>query len=251
MDALPYPALVAVIEDDPGLCADLVDFLLLRGFVARGFLSAEAFYQAWPAVRFDLLLLDVALPGDSGLDVARRVRTQDASGVVMLTALSADTDMVAGLGAGADAYLPKHSSLEVIEATCHSVLRRLASTGGQINPLSLAPPEALPRKAHPPTAWLLLDQQWTLVTPNGHRIRLTHAERVVLAALFADPGNAVDRGYLLNLLEKPDTLSNLRNLDNLASRLRRKVWEACAIQLPLRSSYGSGYSFSGECVVEG
>src|SRR5512143_226564 len=115
MDKLPFPSLVAVVEDDPGLCSDLVEFLQLRGFSARGFASAEAFYRAWPAVRFDLLLLDVALPGDSGLEVARKVRAADTAGIVMLTALDADSDQVAGLWAGADAYLSKRSSLEVIE----------------------------------------------------------------------------------------------------------------------------------------
>jgi len=119
------PVRVAVVEDVPEQCAVMVEFLQLRGFAAQGFESAEAFYQAWPAERFDLLLLDVALPGASGLEVARRVRQRDAAGIVMLTAQDADSDQVAGLGAGADAYLSKRSSLEVVEATCHSVLRRL------------------------------------------------------------------------------------------------------------------------------
>lgn len=243
MPKLPFPPLVAVVEDDPGLCADLVEFLQLRGFAARGFESAELFYQAWPVVRFDLLLLDVSLPGDSGLEVARRVRGQDAAGIVMLTALDADSDQVMGLGAGADAYLSKRSSLEVIEAACRSVLRRL----GMAN----APRASGAAQAKPPpqAVWRLRSQQWKLEAPNGTVIDLTHAELIFLAALFAKPGEAVEREQLLVLLGKQDTLSNLRNLDNAASRLRRKVQQACGIELPVRPSYGKGYTFGGACEV--
>ncbi len=237
MNQPPFPPLLAVVEDDAGLCADLVEFLQWRGFAARGFGSAEAFYRVWPALRFDLLLLDVSLPGASGLEVARRVRASDPAGIVMLTALDADDDLVAGLGAGADAYLSKQSSLEVIEATCRSVLRRLAMA---------QTPQA-------PTArtdiWRLHSRQWKLESPTGTAIDLTHAEQVLLGALFAQPGTAVERERLLALLGKPDTLSNLRNLDNAASRLRRKVQLACKLDLPVRPSYGKGYTFNGECEV--
>lgn len=240
MDRHPFPPLVAVVEDDAGLCADLVEFLQWRGFAARGFDSAEAFRKAWPAVRFDLLLLDVSLPGDNGLELARQVRAGDAAGIVMLTALDADDDQVAGLGAGADAYLSKRSSLDVIEATCRSVLRRLGMAR-----TTLAAPAAPARTA----IWRLHGKQWKLEIPNGVLVDLTHAEQVFLAALFARPGAAVERERLLALLEKPGTLSNLRNLDNAASRLRRKVLRAGGVELPLRPSYGKGYTFGGECEV--
>ena len=125
---MQLPCHVAVVEDHAGLLADLVEFLELRGFSVRGFDSAESFFSVWPATHFDLLLLDVALPGVSGLEIAQRVRSNDAhntTGVVMLTALDANDDQVLGFHAGADVYLSKRSSLDVIEAACHGVLRRL------------------------------------------------------------------------------------------------------------------------------
>jgi DNA-binding response OmpR family regulator len=229
--------LLAVVEDDAGLCADLVEFLQLRGLATRGFESAEAFYLAWPHVRFDLLLLDVSLPGDSGLEVARRVRQSDASGIVMLTALDANEDQVAGLVAGADTYLSKRSSLEVIEATCRSLLRRLSMT-------------SVTQAAQPLQAsWRLREKQWALESPDGVSIELTRVELILLGALFGHPGEAVERKQLLAQLGKQDTLSNLRNLDNSASRLRRKVQYACGIDFPVRSSYGNGYTFTGGCEV--
>jgi len=227
---------IAVIEDEQRLRTDLVEFMQLRGFVARGFESAEAFFEAWPAARFDLLLLDVTLPGASGLEVARVVREHGTTGIVMLTALGTDDDQVAGLSSGADAYLSKRSSLDVIEATCHSVLRRLGMTVAVQMPTATM------------GVWRLRPRQWKLELPNGAVIDLTHTEQVFLSALFEHPGVPVERERLLSILNKPATLSGLRNLDSCASRLKRKVQQAGA-ELPLRPSYTKGYTFTGECEV--
>ncbi|HWK61665.1 MAG TPA: response regulator transcription factor [Eoetvoesiella sp.] len=233
------PRPVAVVEDNPGLLADLVEFLGMRGFAARGFASAEAFFKVWPATSFDLLLLDVVLPGASGLEVAQRVRAQRSLaaqvGIVMLTALDANNDHVLGLEAGADMYLSKRSSLEVIEAACHSMLRRLDQR-------EAAQPAD---DGHEP--WRLNALHWLLKAPDGSLLSLTHAEVTVLSALFDKPGQAVAREELLTRLNKKETLSSLRNLDNTISRLRRKVHTACDIELPVRPSYGRGYTFTGEC----
>lgn len=228
---------IAVVEDSPELRADLVEFLELKGFLVRGFESAEAFFAAWPAERFDLLLLDVVLPGATGFEVAKRVRAQDdTAGIVMLTALDANGDHVTGLDAGADIYLSKRSSLEVIEAACNSVLRRLSRSSGAAEPIG-------------DDAWRLEVRHWRLEAPNGTSVDLTHAEVVLLSTLFDVPGQVVSREALLVHLGKRETLSSLRNLDNAASRLRRKVQAVCGIELPVRPSYSKGYTFTGQCEV--
>ncbi|HEY4317679.1 MAG TPA: response regulator transcription factor [Herbaspirillum sp.] len=235
------PYSVAVVEDNPALLADLVEFLKLRGFAAHGFESAEAFFQAWPATRFDLLLLDVALPGASGFEIAQRVRAQDNAGVVMLTGLDTDEDHVSGLDAGADMFLTKRSSLTVIEAACRSVLRQRARLA--------AVPATTPADDAVGGAWRLHAQHWRLDAPNGTSLELTHAELGLLSALFATPGQSIARDALLVCLGKQETLSSLRNLDNTAGRLKRKVQAACGVDLPLRPSYGKGYTFTGRCEV--
>ena len=226
---------IAVVEDSPELRTDLVEFLELRGFIVRGFDSAESFFRAWPTAGFDLLLLDVVLPGASGFEVAKRVRERGDTGIVMLTALDANSDHVTGFDAGADVYLSKRSSLEVIEAACHSVLRRLSRGGGT--------------EAGGGDVWRMDARNWRLEAPNGTSVDLTHGEVVLLAALFEAPGSAVSREALLMCMEKRETLSSLRNLDNAASRLRRKVQAACGMELPVRSSYSKGYIFTGQCEV--
>ncbi|WP_323012506.1 response regulator transcription factor [Castellaniella sp.] len=233
----PVPLQIAVVEDSPELLVDLVEFLNLRGFDAQGFDSGEAFFTLWPSTPFQLLLLDVVLPGISGLGIAQRVRAmmENPPEIVMLTALDASRDHVLGLQAGADVYLSKRSPLEVIEATCHAVRRRLG-TGAASRPT----PDDAP-------IWRLHAREWLVRAPNGRTLQLTHPEVIMLSVLFEHPGQAVTREDLLQRLGKQDTLSNLRNLDNTASRLRRKVLAACDTELPLRPSYGRGYTFSGCC----
>ena len=226
---------IAVVEDNSELLTDLVEFLNLRGFQAHGFGSAEAFFSVWPVVTFHLLLLDVALPGASGLEIVQRVRTQgNGVGIVMLTAMDANDDQVQGLNTGADIYLTKRCSLDVIEAACRRVLCRFSSAD---------------ITAANQTLWTLHALCWQLQAPNDVRVELTQTETVLLVELFAQLGQSVSREALLLRLDKPDTLSNLRNLDNTVSRLRRKVQVVCGAELPIRSGYGKGYTFVGQCVI--
>lgn len=238
LPAMPELIPIAVVEDNADLRGDLVDFLQHQGFAAMGFADAEVFFATWPRQDFTLFLLDIALPGASGLEIAQRVRAQDAqAGIVLLTALDSNQNHSLGLDSGADMFLSKRSSLEVIEAACCSLLRRLGGAHAEAAALGGA-------------WWRLLARQWELETPNHARLTLTHAEVVLLQALFASPGQAVSRTALLAQLGKPESLSSLRNLDNTVSRLKRKVQTACALEIPIRPSYGKGYTFAGLSAVE-
>lgn len=218
---------IAVVEDDAGLLIDLVDFLTLRGFAVQGFARAQTFLLA--STHFDLVLLDIILPDGNGLELAQMLREQSpAIKVIMLTALDSNADMVQGFNAGADIYLSKRSSLTLIEAACQSALRQTQ----------------IPRKL-----WQLHPQLWRLSAPNGVHIDLSASEMTLLAALFGHPGVAVTREQLLQKLNKNDSISNLRNLDNTVSRLKRKVLQHTQRELPIRPSYGKGYTFTGLCEI--
>jgi DNA-binding response OmpR family regulator len=231
-------ASIAVVEDDAILRDDLVEFLGRRGFEAQGFENAAALYRGIAGNSFHLALLDILLPGgDSGLDIARWLRAnQPDVGVVMLTSLSTSQDQVKGLEVGADAYLAKNAALEVIEATCRSVLRRLVGVDVQVTAAS-AP------------GWGLDPYTRTLHPPQGETIELTHGEAMFLLPLLRSRGTPVSREQLLEQMDKPSSLSNLRNLDSRAQRLRKKVVAACGIELPLKPSYGAGYLFAGNGVL--
>jgi DNA-binding response OmpR family regulator len=226
---------LAVVEDDPRLLEDLLDYFRWRGAEVEGFPSAEAFWSArasapWP----DLALLDVGLPGESGLALAARLRARSPrTGIVMLTAFGADADRIEGLDQGADAYLVKSASLELIEATCRSVLRRAVQA------------TAVPR------AWQLDALKAEVIPPTGGPVALTHMEQLFLALLMAQPGAAVSRRDILARMGKPDEVAQWRNLDGCAARLRRKVERSSGIELPVRSYYGHGYVFGAQALVRG
>jgi len=233
---------VAVVEDDHRLREDLVTYFGWRGATAVGAASAEAFWVEFDAAAPpDLALLDLGLPGESGLVLAGRLRQcLPGAGIVMLTAFGSDGDRIAGLDQGADAYVVKGLSLELLEATCRSVLRRLAGH---------AAARTLQAAHGSRGAWHLDGLQARLRTPSGLAVRLTHLEQIFLATLMQQPGVAVPRAELLARMGRTESLDQLRNLDGCAARLRRKLLELQAEELPVRSYYGQGYAFGAPAAV--
>lgn len=244
---MPATTRIIVVEDDPDLRIDLVDYLTLKGYVALGAASAQHLWSLLAMHVPDLVLLDIGLPDQSGLDVAPRMRQEfPAAGIVMLTAFGDEGMRVAGLDGGADAYLVKGASLEVIEATCRSVLRRLSLQSPTAPPTA---PVHAPKHSGTRHDWVLHVAQCSLVGPDQAEVDLTVMEVSFLQCLMRTPGHAVNRTELLSHMGKPETLNNLRNLDGCAARLRRKVEQDMAQALPLRSFYGQGYVFTGTCQI--
>lgn len=231
---------VAVVEDEMHLNNDLVDFLKFKGVNAVGFTSAESLYKQWPKQHFDLAIIDIGLPGDNGLQLMQWLHLQTNSiGIILLTSLDQDADQIKGLSEGADAYLIKNVSLDVIFATCQSVVRRTLSTKNARQPLA----------TELNNTWQLSTSTWHLSTPDQQTLKLTFSEFFFLRQLMLNPSKPVSRLELLRSLDKEDTLSNRRNLDNYANRLRRKLRNDCNLKLPVYPTYGSGYAFMASAKV--
>lgn len=236
---------IIVVEDDPDLRIDLVDYLTLKGFLALGAASAQHLWDLLKHHSPHLVLLDIGLPDQSGLELAPLLRDQHpAVGIVMLTAFGEDSTRVAGLDGGADAYLVKGASLEVIEATCRSVLRRLALSWRPATSVPSGVADSLPKDD-----WVLDVARCMLTGPLAVATELTLMEMSFLQRLMRAPGVTVSRTELLTHMGKPESLNNLRNLDGCAARLRKKVEQDMGEALPLRSFYGQGYVFTGTCLL--
>ncbi len=218
---------VLVVEDEPALRIDLVDFLLGRGFKVDQAATCRESLALLDRVRPDLILLDLALPDGSGFTVAAAARRKyDLSvGIIMLTAFGDEGHRLAGLGVGADIYLVKTSSLREIEACCRNLLRRLRPlvTEGAVAPA--------------PT-WRLDDMAWQLVTPDGGIVSLTATEVAFLKPLMAAPHVPQKRSDL-------SPAGDPRNLDSVVLRLRRKIEGVSSHSPPFKSVYGAGYVFTG------
>ncbi|MDZ5645832.1 response regulator transcription factor [Nitrospirillum sp. BR 11828] len=234
---------VLVVEDADGPRADLVDYLLLKGFQAAGAGTGAEALRIAESRQPTVFILDVGLPDCLGFDLAREVRRRHglACGIIMLTGHSSLDDKVEGLASGADTYLVKHTSMREVEANLRSLIRRL---GGPRAPMAKPPVPA------PTGDWWLETADWRLVAPTGDKTALTATEFAFMARLMETRGEIVSRADLIASLERPSMVHNDRNLDAVISRLRRKVVQACGIELPVAMVYGQGYVFRALSLAE-
>ncbi|MEO7067615.1 MAG: response regulator transcription factor [Rhodanobacter sp.] len=214
---------VLLVEDD----AEIRDEILVPGLRNYGInvMGADCAATADQLMRentFDIVVLDVGLPDESGFSVARRLRAGSSTGIVMLTGRSENPDRVRGLSEGADAYLTKPVALDVLVATLRSLGRRLLTSV-------------------PAPTWQLTADDWCLRSPRGVDVALTLPERRILGRLMAGDGEPVSREALIAMLTEDIFDFDPHRLEMFVYRLRCKIAETCGETLPLRAVRGAGY----------
>lgn len=189
--------------------------------------TGEDGLRSWRARRPDLVLLDVMLPGIDGFDVCRAIRGTDQTPVIMLTARDESLDVVVGLEAGADDYVPKPVDPRVLAARIKAVLRRGTSTpaGATVEVGSLAVDTAAMR----------------VTDARGDEVRLTPIELRLLLEFVARPGQVFTRELLLQQVWDYDHLGDSRLVDAAVYRLRAKVEPTPAEPRFIRTVRGIGY----------
>ena len=231
-DPLGQAPRIAVLEDDDALRDDiLLPAFSARGFDAEGFARAADLYRRMVSASFDVAVIDIGLPDEDGLSVARNLRDGSALGIVVLTGTGGTAERIRALDEVADAWLSKPVETAIVVATVGSVLRRVR----------MPPAAADAEDARP--CWRLATGQWQLLAPSGRAVDLNRAERCVLAFLFAANGEPVARERLIEELGEPLHDFDPHRLDMLVHRLRRKVAQEVAEALPLRAVRGLGYVF--------
>ena len=224
---------ILVVENDSGIRESiLIPGLEAAGYNAVGAGSAAEAYRKMRTRDFALYILDIGLPDEDGLTVAKHLRTFSDAGIVMLTGRRRKkVDHIRGLDEGADVYVVKPIDIDMLTATVRSLLRRL---GKQDN--------SRPRET--PPAWNFNVDSWNLASPGGARVRLTRPERLVVSLLAASPGEAVPRDTLISGLAQDIRDFDPHRLEMLIHRLRKKVLSATNEHLPLNSVRGVGYVFA-------
>jgi len=230
---------ILVVDDDREIRDLLGRFLRKHGFRVDSAADGREMQAALSAGRFDLLVLDLMLPGEDGLSLCRRVRADTELPIVMLTAIGEDTDRIVGLEMGADDYIAKPFNPRELLARIRAVLRR--STAG--------PPPAAPAEA----GRILCFQGWrldpgrrSLQAPDGTFVELTGGEFRLLLALAEHPGRVLTRDQLLDLTRGREAGPFDRSVDVQVSRLRRKLEDDPKQPLLIKTVRGGGYVFAAE-----
>lgn len=230
---------ILVVDDDEGLCKLLAECLRLEGFRCAYASSGSAGMEMLQAARWDLLILDIMLPGYSGFDILRFVRMRESLAslpVLMLTAKSDEMDRIAGLEAGADDYLTKPFSQGELAARIRAILRRAALAGQ-------------PGQTHHSSGSLkiagdiLLNSASLRVSVDDAIIPITPVEFRILEILLENHGEIVLRDTLAEKALRRRLRPFERSLDIHISRIRAKLGPHRDGSQRIRSVRGEGYVY--------
>ncbi|WP_144184363.1 response regulator [Elioraea rosea] len=217
-----------VVDDDQRLRDLLRRFLEREGFRVTAAADAAEARHLLKLMAFDLIVLDVMMPGESGLDLAEAVRRERDVPVVLLTARGTPEDRIAGFERGADDYLPKPFEPRELSLRIRTILRRLAAPAAQA-------PSAGPVRLGEAT----FDPARGLLVRNGEPVRLTSGEAALLGALASRAGETLTREDLAAALGQED--AGERAIDVQVTRLRRKIEPDPREPAFLQTVRGRGY----------
>ena len=219
---------VLIVEDEPKIAALLSDYLHAHGgYRCHGVLRGDEALASFRELRPDLVLLDLMLPGQDGLEVCKQLRADSAVPIIMLTARVEEIDRLLGLELGADDYICKPFSPREVVARVKAVLRRSGRS-----PAAVAP-------------GLVLDHERRTAELNGARLDLTPVEFALLQALRRRPGHVLSRAQLMDEMYADYRVVSDRAVDTHVKNLRRKLATAAPGEELIESVYGLGYRFSG------
>lgn len=222
-------ATIMVVEDDPGLCGLLEEFLSQHGFEVQTHTRGDQALRALIRTPPDLVILDLMLPGLDGMEVCRRARPTYQGPILMLTASKAEADHMLGLELGADDFVVKPLAPRILLARVRALLRRARS----------APAADEVRELSRGSLRICRDRRDGFVGERA--LELTAAEFDALWALAQSEGEVVSRDALHERVRGVRYNGHDRSMDVHVSRLRRKLRSGGARDIVIKSIRGSGY----------
>ncbi|MFA5626877.1 MAG: response regulator [Thiohalomonadaceae bacterium] len=226
------PERLLVVDDEPELRALLKRYLSEQGYQVAAVADGVAMEQHLNRHNVDLIILDLMLPGENGLSLARQLRQQGGQSIIMLSARGEEVDRIVGLEMGADDYLAKPFNPRELLARVRAVLRRNQERQHSVNKQSiLFGPYELNLFSH-------------RLTQNGNEIQLTAGEFDLLLIFAKHPNAVLSRDRLLDLTKGYERSPFDRSIDVRVNRLRRKIEPDAAEPIYLRTVWGAGYLFS-------
>ncbi len=230
---------VLIVDDDREICDLTARFLRDHGFRTSVAANGREMDAALADGRFNIVVLDLMLPGEDGLAICQRLRSNSSLPIIMLTALGEETDRIVGLELGADDYLAKPFNPRELLARVKAVLRRsrastqVESAAGAGQTLTFL-------------GWSLSLTARELRDPSGALVTLTSGEFELLAALAERPHRVLSRDQLLDLTRGRDAIPYDRSVDVQLSRLRRKVESDPSRPTLIKTVRNGGYVFTAD-----
>lgn len=225
---------ILIVDDDPGVVGVIEHYLAKHGFQVRHARDGAAMRKSLAESIPDVILIDLALPGEDGLSLIRFVRQHYDMGIIIVSGSGEDVDRIVGLEIGGDDYIQKPVNLRELLARVRSVLRRAGrmTLSGSVDNLSF-------------DGWRLDRARRVLISPQGGEVELTTAEYDLLVVFLEHPNQVLSRDRLLELTRNRTAGPFDRAIDMLVARLRRKLEDDPGHPALLKSVRAAGYVFTG------
>jgi two-component system, OmpR family, response regulator len=236
----PMPHII-VVDDDQRIRTMLRRYLTEEGFSVAEAADGAGLRQAMDEQPSDLILLDLVMPGEDGLTLARYIREHSKTPIIILTGKGDVIDRVAGLEAGADDYIGKPFHLREVLARIRTVLRR-AQSAGESAPAAAAP--APPGDIAAFQGWRLDRMKRELRRADGELVPLTTAEYELLNAFTRSANRVLSRDQLMDMVKGRDWAVNDRAVDAQIGRLRKKIEPDPKNPDLIKTIRGAGYMFA-------
>ncbi len=227
---------ILVVDDQQEICDVVKDYLTGEGYRVSTAHDGAGMRRVLSQSQVDLVILDLMLPGEDGLSLARALRSESAIGIIILTGRGETVDRIIGLEMGADDYLPKPFHLRELLARVKSVLRRVQSPADDLS----QPGRSRVRFS----GWSLDLSSRELLSPGGEEVRLTTGEFDLLAAFVNNANQVLSRDRLLDLARNREAGPFDRTIDVQVGRLRRKLEDDPQNPTLIKTVRGSGYIFT-------
>ncbi|MBP2316873.1 two-component system response regulator TorR [Azospirillum soli] len=236
-----HPVRLLVVEDEAVSREKLAGYLAAEGFNVLTAEDGNTMRKLMRDYAVDLVLLDINLPGESGLTLARELRATSDIGIILVTGRTDEVDRIVGLEIGADDYVTKPYNTRELLVRVRNLLRR---TAGMARPAAEASVFRF-------EGWSFAPERRRLEAPNGELIKLTRAEYELLSALVSRPGVVLSRDHLMDQINHRIWAPNDRSIDVLVGRLRRKLEPDPRSPTIIVTAHGEGYVFTAEVTTGG